>query len=307
MQWERVELADTYVAHATTGPQPPDVVFLHGWGIGPHAYAGALDALAAVGCTLVAPGLPGFGGTPPLPSAESNFEGYARWAARYLDAVSEHPGECARSDGTAGPRRPVVVVGHSFGGGVALQFAHDYPDRVAGLVLCSPVGGALDPGHGAGPIADGGGGGGGGRPGADRPLWRWGHHLGSDVLALPNVTRVLPAVLTDAVPNLVRHPVALWRVAGFVRQADLLAEAGVVGKRGVPITAVWSDRDAVVPYSSFSALCRAAGVRGVVVPGNHSWLIARPNAFADLAWRALVDAGTVERALRERGAAAAAA
>ena len=270
MEWGRIELDGTTAAHAATGPGHPDALFLHGWGIGPHAYASSLVRLAGMGCTLVAPGQPGFGGTPPLSAADCSFEGYARWTAGYLDAV--------------GVRDPIVVVGHSFGGGVALQLAHDFPDRVAGLVLCNGVGGRLDPGRP-------------GAQGADRPLWRWGHHLGGDLLALSHAARVLPAVLGEAVPNLVHHPIALWRVAGFVRQADLVAQASVLRARRIPSVIVWSDRDAVVPFACFSALCGAAGVRGVVVPGNHSWIIADPDRFADVAWRALVDVGVVERLL----------
>ncbi|MEL6323130.1 MAG: alpha/beta hydrolase [Pseudomonadota bacterium] len=34
---------------------------------------------------------------------------------------------------------PAIIVGHSFGGAVALRLALDYPDRVAGLVLLAPV------------------------------------------------------------------------------------------------------------------------------------------------------------------------
>ena len=37
---------------------------------------------------------------------------------------------------------PAVVVGHSFGGGVALALALDHPEVVAGLVLVSSIGGA---------------------------------------------------------------------------------------------------------------------------------------------------------------------
>lgn len=37
------------------------------------------------------------------------------------------------------PGEPVLVIGHSFGGAVALRVALDYPDRVSGLVLLAPV------------------------------------------------------------------------------------------------------------------------------------------------------------------------
>ena len=39
----------------------------------------------------------------------------------------------------AGSGEPVVIVGHSFGGAVALRFALDYPELTRGLVLLAPV------------------------------------------------------------------------------------------------------------------------------------------------------------------------
>ena len=35
---------------------------------------------------------------------------------------------------------PMVVLGHSFGGGVATKFAHDHPDRARYLVVVNSVG-----------------------------------------------------------------------------------------------------------------------------------------------------------------------
>jgi len=83
--------------------------FLHGWGLGHRAYQGALRELVARGCRVYAPSLPGFGGTANLPRVERTMEGYADWVLDFLDAV--------------GLDEPALVVGHSFGGGVAIRLA----------------------------------------------------------------------------------------------------------------------------------------------------------------------------------------
>jgi pimeloyl-ACP methyl ester carboxylesterase len=263
LRFERIELGGCRAEHATGG-SGPSVLFLHGWGVGPRSYSDALVGLLELGCRVLAPALPCFGGTPPLSGSKCSFPGYAQWLVRYLEEQQSS--------------EPVVVVGHSFGGGVALQFAHDHPERVRSVVMCNGVGGL-----------DGAGG--------ERPLWSWGRELGSDLLAPDSVTRVLPAVLGVALPNLVQNPVAVWRASGIARHADLRREARVLRRRGMPMTVVWSDRDRLVSHGSVSAMCRAAGVEPVVVAGHHSWLIADPKRFADVVLLALVEAGVIEESL----------
>lgn len=254
------------------------VLFFHGWGVGPHSYGAPLTALERMGCEVHAPALPGFGGAAALGGGDCNFPGYARWAASYLD---EHEVD-----------EPVVVIGHSFGGGVAVQFAHDHPERVRAAVLCNGVGGfpwTAAPVDGV-DLAAGG-----------RPLWEWGRHLGADLFAFTTLTRVLPALLGEVVPNLVTNPLAMWRVGEFVRHADLVTEMAVLARREMPVTVVWSDRDRLVPRAGFLSMCRAAGVTGEVVPGTHSWLIADPARFADIVWRSMCEAGVVEDTLAAAG------
>ena len=231
----------------------------------------ALRKVGRLGCSVIAPPQPGFGRTPALDGEQCSFPGYARWAVEHLDAL--------------GVDQPVIVVGHSFGGGVAIQLAHDYPGRVRGVVLCNAVGGVIE-GSEPGPNAL-----------VDRTLWGWGRQMSADLLALPSLARVLPAVLSEALPNIVQNPLAMWRVGEFVRHADLTDALAVVARRGTPLTVVWSDRDRLVPHASFKALCSAAQVPGVVVPGIHSWMIVDTDRFADIVLRALVDAGVVEDAL----------
>ncbi len=249
----------------------PAVLFLHGWGVGPQAYAEPLRRVAQLGCAVVAPAQPGFGRTAALGGDQCNFAGYAQWANAYLDEL--------------GVDQPVLVVGHSFGGGVAIQLAHDHPERVRAVVLCNPVGGTSGfRGAQSGALVD-------------RPLWEWGRELGANLFALPAMARVLPSVLGEALPNIVQNPVALWRVGDFVRRANLVDEIAGVARQGLQVTVVWSDRDRLVPHASFKALCRAARVPGVVVPGSHSWMMVDSDRFADIVLRALVESGVVEEAL----------
>ncbi len=279
---QHVEGVDAIRDSAEEGRAAPDhggqelpVLFLHGWGVGPHSYGAPLARLHELGWRVMAPAMPAFGGAPALEDGACNFPGYGRWAASYLDSL--------------GIRGPVTLIGHSFGGGVAIQLAHDHPERVAAVVLCNAVGGSPpnDP-EGLGAVAD-------------RPWWQWGRILGADLLSLPSMVRVLPALLGEAVPNLVSNPLAMWRVGEFVRRAHLVDELAAATRRGVPVTVVWSDRDRLVPHAGFVALCRAAGVNGQVVAGSHSWLIADPHRFADIVLRAMVEAGVVQSSLGAAG------
>jgi pimeloyl-ACP methyl ester carboxylesterase len=93
---------------------------------------------------------------------------------------------------------------------------------------------------------------------------------------------VLPVIFEDLVPNLMRNPRAIVRVANLARRADLRPELERLRDRGLPITILWGTRDSVIPRESFEALCVASGVDGTVVEGSHSWLIADPRQFGEV-------------------------
>jgi pimeloyl-ACP methyl ester carboxylesterase len=96
------------------GSTPARVLALPGWMRQRSDFRLVLD-----GQDGVAVDLPGFGGASPEPLEATGAAGYAQFVQPVLDACAER----------------VVVVGHSFGGRVAVQLACDHPDRVAGLVL----------------------------------------------------------------------------------------------------------------------------------------------------------------------------
>ncbi len=249
----------------------PAGLFMHGWGLRPNAYHGAIEAMASAGCRVYAPCLPGFGGTRELDPERRTFAGYARWVGHFLDAVGE--------------REVALVAGHSFGGGVATAFVYDQPRRVSALLLANAIGSptwALFPNEV--------------RTTMERPVWDWGRHFGTDLLHSPRLARVLPTLLEDFIPNLLDNPLGMFRTGEFIRRADLVSEVRAIAQRGIPVTVAWSDRDRLVSRSAFDELRRAAGVEGVVIEGAHAWPIADPSAFGELAISALVDS----RVLRPR-------
>jgi pimeloyl-ACP methyl ester carboxylesterase len=232
------------------------VVLLHGWALAQHTYRDVIERVAAQGCRVIAPSLPGFGGSGELPAAKFSLAGYADWVADLLAALEID--------------EPAVVVGHSFGGGVAIRFAHDHRRRVRSLVLVNSVGGSSwRQGSTLKSIAE-------------RPLWDWGLHFPSDVWPVRQATRVLPVIAEDLVPNLLRHPRALVKVANLARRADLRTELETLRDDGVSVTIIWATRDGIIPRESFEALCVASGVEGTVVEGSHSWLLADPEQFGEV-------------------------
>jgi pimeloyl-ACP methyl ester carboxylesterase len=248
------------------------VLFLHGWALGNRAYKRALKRLIRLGCRVYAPALPDFGGTEGLPAAHHGLGDYAGWAAAFLDEV--------------GVDEPVLVAGHSLGGAVGARLAHDFPDRVSHLVLINSIGASIW------------------TDAADhrrflweRPLWDWALSFSKEIVISDRAWPTLRAIAEDCVPNLVRNPFGLVRVAAMARRIDLAGELAALRESGVPVMAVSSEGDLIVPPASFGELCRTLGVRGRLVPGRHSWLLASPEEFAGVMVQA-VTAAAAERAAR---------
>ena len=95
------------------GSSPGRILALHGWGRRGSDFTASLQGL-----DYLALDLPGFGVSPPPPVAMGS-EGYAEMIAPVLEEMGPRP----------------LIVGHSFGGRVAVVLADAYPARVAGLVL----------------------------------------------------------------------------------------------------------------------------------------------------------------------------
>lgn len=235
----------------------PLVVLLHGLASDSDTFDRVLLPLGERGLRAVALDLPGHGHSGPSPA------GYALsdFSAALLALVD---------DLDAGP---VTLVGHSLGGAIAMTFAQDHPDRVAGLVLVSAGG-------------------------LGREV-----HLALRAAAVPFSDRVFGAVMTPALQRVYRHPRVRRRlrltpdnVANLRRARRALGHAdgrrvffaalrAVIepgGQRGsfleteglslseqVPTMVLWSERDPVIPVSHARAVQdRLPGSRVVLFPGG---------------------------------------
>jgi pimeloyl-ACP methyl ester carboxylesterase len=254
--WRTVDVGGRPARYLELGEGTP-LLFLHGWGLGYRCYQAGLTRLSSLGLRVLAPALPGFGGTSGLPDVERSLTGYAGWVAEFLQAV--------------GVEEPVTVTGHSFGGGVAIQLAHDHPDVADRLVLVNSIGGSAWR-RGAAV-----------RSLAERPLWDWGLHSATDLLPQREVTRVLPVVLNGLVRNVLDNPRAVWHAAGIAAHADLTHELAELRERELPVVILWGTSDQLIPIEAFDSLRSTLDHAQVItVSGSHNWLLSDPKAFFEV-------------------------
>ena len=107
---------------ARHGTGLPWVLALHGWRRTNADFDGVLAPAGVTPIDAIALDLPGFGATPD-PSVATGAAGYAEAVVPVLRSMVEARGG------------PAVVIGHSFGGRVAVHLGAKYPELVGALVL----------------------------------------------------------------------------------------------------------------------------------------------------------------------------
>ena len=119
-----------YVALRGGDSNGPPLLLINGIGANLEVFDPFIDALEKAGRKKIGTlrfDVPGVGGSPPS-LFPLRFQGLARLVAQLLDAVGH---------------QQVDVLGISWGGGLAQQFAHQYPQRCRRLVLVATSTGAI--------------------------------------------------------------------------------------------------------------------------------------------------------------------
>lgn len=100
------------------------IVILHGWGLSGETFAPLVRECQKLGYRTFAPDLPGFGKSK-LPDRPQSLDDYANFLRVYIT--------------THNIKNPILI-GHSFGGRVALYYQLKYPHHILALVLSGTPG-----------------------------------------------------------------------------------------------------------------------------------------------------------------------
>ena len=114
-----------YAHDDTASANAPTIVMLHGF-TGSKENWFPVARLLRERYRVIVPDLPGWGESNRIENADYGFLAQSERVARFLDAVS--------------PEEPVVLLGHSMGGGVAALTAARHPERVARVGLVDAAG-----------------------------------------------------------------------------------------------------------------------------------------------------------------------
>lgn len=118
-----VRVGDTSTHYIDIGAGTP-IVILHGWGSSASTWQASMEHLSRQGFRCIAVDLPGFGQTQEPPTAW-NLADYTSFVRDFLAQV--------------GVGR-FVLLGHSFGGRIAIDYTSRYGEEVAALVLSAAAG-----------------------------------------------------------------------------------------------------------------------------------------------------------------------
>jgi len=242
----RVNDLDT---HFTFCGEGEPVVLLHGWGTSAESLCGIAKALEDK-FRVFAIDLPGFGWTPPPPAAWGTRE-----YAAHVEAFMESSGIPTAN-----------LIGHSFGGRIALALAAQSPHGVRRLVLVASAGirANLRPRYylkiGAAKLA---------KLVFSSPIWG---RLGE---------RILSTVHRRVGSRDYRNAGQMRRTLVRVVNEDL---RGILSSVQAPTLIIWGDRDLEVSRSSMEIIAR--GIRGsqleIMEGAGHFPFVDMPERFGKL-------------------------
>ncbi|MDX2232107.1 MAG: alpha/beta hydrolase [Leptolyngbyaceae cyanobacterium bins.349] len=220
------------------------ILFLHGWGISAEPYHEILDLLAA-SHPVIAPDLPSFADSH-YPHRLETYEEYAGWILAFLEEINTPS---------------VHIMGHSFGGGIAIALAALHPTVIKSVTLIGSTGIPL-----------------GWLPeillrrSLEMPLQLYPPKF---YLQFGEIPRVFAHNLLFNLPNVVQ---ALW----LSTQVDL---RHLLPKIQAPVLLLWSEKDltALLPVAQEMKNLIPAAQLVTVPEGYHEWVLLYPEKFTAIA------------------------
>ena len=121
---EKEILIDNLKINCKIAGQGPAILILHGWGGSSDSWLKVQEILAKAGFKVICPDFPGFG------KSKTPFE---TWGAKeYANFVLNLTKILEL--------QKFFLLGHSFGGRVAIKFSVLYPEKIKSLILCDSAG-----------------------------------------------------------------------------------------------------------------------------------------------------------------------
>lgn len=105
------------------GSGGPLVLILHGWGGSSDSWK-KIIAYLEPNFQIICPDLPGFGKSE-TPKNNWNLSDYAIWLKKFTEIINTNN---------------FFLLGHSFGGRIAIKFSISWPQKIKALLLCSSAG-----------------------------------------------------------------------------------------------------------------------------------------------------------------------
>jgi pimeloyl-ACP methyl ester carboxylesterase len=123
MMEEKILINDLKINYKIAGEGEP-LLILHGWDGSSNSWVDVQKILAGQGLKVIVLDLPGFGKSS-SPSFPWGVTDYSELVLNFINKMG---------------LRKVDLLGHSFGGRIAIKFAVSHPERLRKLILCASAG-----------------------------------------------------------------------------------------------------------------------------------------------------------------------